>query len=576
MKYIVIILLFIPFLLSSQPVPRSGRYIYEVEEGTMQWYKYNGGGLFDANNDTKLLGVTSVRQDKPFNWNAEDQILNFSTNNTALGTSSFISLFGSDLNIGSSSNTYAGNFGTDHSSANNGYRFSWNNNTGDESFVFVKDNQLILQSDNTIFNNSIIIPNTADQIQFKTQLTTTTDVTNYVWKSLDADGNGNWVLDNSLTAESDPVWIADRPSYLLTSSTASWDQDASDDLQLGTTAATALAGNTDLSADDLSNNTTTDLAEGANLYYTNTRSRQAISATGDISYDNITGVISYTEPLIPVTSVNTQTGDVVLDTDDVSEASNLYYTEARVSANTDVAANTSKVSADGLVTTHSDVTNAGSGQIITNAERTTLNSAIQSGDNISELNNDANYITNPDDADASITNETITNFSVVGNDLRITEAGSDNDVQLINIAPVQDLQPAAGANITITENPVGSGTWVFDDGATNTFDFVTWNVDDFDRTSALTLPAAFGDLTVDEDLIQMVLVDRRENTTTSSPIIPRCNDDTYDRNGNLTSGITQNCWTKTSNRIITMNLNAAFLIPGAGNRLLVITYYPDI
>jgi len=43
-----------------------------------------------------------------------------------------------------------------------------------------------------------------------------------------------------------------------------------------------------------------------------------------------------------VSSVNGQTGSVVLDTDDVSEGtSNLYYTEARVSANSDVANNTS-------------------------------------------------------------------------------------------------------------------------------------------------------------------------------------------------------------------------------------------
>jgi hypothetical protein len=33
-----------------------------------------------------------------------------------------------------------------------------------------------------------------------------------------------------------------------------------------------------------------------------------------------------------VESVNTQTGEVVLDTDDVSEAGNLYYTDARVEA----------------------------------------------------------------------------------------------------------------------------------------------------------------------------------------------------------------------------------------------------
>ena len=48
-------------------------------------------------------------------------------------------------------------------------------------------------------------------------------------------------------------------------------------------------------------------------------------------------------PPAPVTSVNTQTGAVVLDTDDVSQgATNLYYTDALVSANTSVVANTAK------------------------------------------------------------------------------------------------------------------------------------------------------------------------------------------------------------------------------------------
>jgi len=48
-----------------------------------------------------------------------------------------------------------------------------------------------------------------------------------------------------------------------------------------------------------------------------------------------------------VTSVNGEVGIVVIDTDDIDEgSSNLYYTEARVSANTDVAANTAKVTFD--------------------------------------------------------------------------------------------------------------------------------------------------------------------------------------------------------------------------------------
>lgn len=52
---------------------------------------------------------------------------------------------------------------------------------------------------------------------------------------------------------------------------------------------------------DFAGNTTTDLTEGTNLYYTNTRSRQAISITdsggdGSLSYNNATGVITYTGP----------------------------------------------------------------------------------------------------------------------------------------------------------------------------------------------------------------------------------------------------------------------------------------
>ena len=83
--------------------------------------------------------------------------------------------------------------------------------------------------------------------------------------------------------------------------------------------------NVDMSAFD-----TGDLAEGSNLYHTTARARAAISASGDISYDSSTGVISFSAAAAPVTSVNTQTGAVVLDTDDIAEATNLYFTNERV------------------------------------------------------------------------------------------------------------------------------------------------------------------------------------------------------------------------------------------------------
>ena len=57
-----------------------------------------------------------------------------------------------------------------------------------------------------------------------------------------------------------------------------------------------------------------------------------------------------------VDSVNGATGVVSLDTGDIAENTNLYYTEARVSANTDVAANTAKV---GITTVQAtDITNS--------------------------------------------------------------------------------------------------------------------------------------------------------------------------------------------------------------------------
>ena len=70
------------------------------------------------------------------------------------------------------------------------------------------------------------------------------------------------------------------------------------------------------------------IAEGSsNQYFTNTRARNAISVTGSGSYDSATGVITITGG---VTSVNTQTGAVTLTTSNINEGTNLYYTDTRV------------------------------------------------------------------------------------------------------------------------------------------------------------------------------------------------------------------------------------------------------
>ena len=73
---------------------------------------------------------------------------------------------------------------------------------------------------------------------------------------------------------------------------------------------------------------TDEIAEGpTNLYFTTARARASVNNGANIDYDSSTGTIS---TQAAVWSVNGQTHDVVLDTDDVSEGStNLYFTDAR-------------------------------------------------------------------------------------------------------------------------------------------------------------------------------------------------------------------------------------------------------
>ena len=79
---------------------------------------------------------------------------------------------------------------------------------------------------------------------------------------------------------------------------------------------------------------TTNLAEGTNLYFTNTRVYTKVKATllagsnTSITFDDTLQTITIASQG-NVQSVNTKTGAVVLTTTDISEGTNLYYTQAR-------------------------------------------------------------------------------------------------------------------------------------------------------------------------------------------------------------------------------------------------------
>jgi len=116
------------------------------------------------------------------------------------------------------------------------------------------------------------------------------------------------------------------------------------DDQLATKTTTNLAEGTNLYYTDarfdtrLTSKSTTNLAEGTNLYFTNTRVYTKVKASliagsnTSITFDDALQTITIASQG-NVQSVNTKTGAVVLDTDDITEgAVNFYYTEGKFDA----------------------------------------------------------------------------------------------------------------------------------------------------------------------------------------------------------------------------------------------------
>tara|TARA_R100001463_G_scaffold13162_15_gene35306 strand:- start:1270 stop:3345 length:2076 start_codon:yes stop_codon:yes gene_type:complete len=160
---------------------------------------------------------------------------------------------------------------------------------------------------------------------------------------------------------------------------------------------------------DLSSKSTSNLSEGSNLYYTDTRARGAVSGTGSINYNSGTGVISYTQG----------------DTDTVSEGSNnLYFTNARAQSVIDS-------NSAGFIT-------ASSSSALTN----------KTG-NIRQWTNDAGYITSETDS------QTLT-FS----DPNLSISGG-------NSVDLSALTPTSLAFSAITSTPTTLAGYGITDGYTN-------------------------------------------------------------------------------------------------------------
>ena len=237
-----------------------------------------------------------------------------------------------------------------------------------------------------------------------------------------------------------------------------------------------------------SSKSTTDLSEGTNLYYTDTRARLAISAGGDLSYNSSTGVISYTTPPVSnaVNSVNTQTGTVVLDTDDIAEGTNnLYYTDARVDARAQLKIDQILDSAPGSLDTLNELA-AALGDDPNFATTMTNNLALKL--NISDFNSTF---------DTRLATKSTTDISE-GTNLYYTDARVDTHLNTANATSGQYLNWNGTDYAWVTQLPAyvdGDVDIHLNTSSASTNQVLSWNGSDYAWTTVTGFDGQFSSLT---------------------------------------------------------------------------------
>jgi len=141
---------------------------------------------------------------------------------------------------------------------------------------------------------------------------------------IESDEGGSPVIHaiggKKFTAQVDAATNANTASTIVK-------RDSSGNFSAGTVTAN-LTGDVTGTVSSIANHDTDVLSEGSNnLYFTESRARNAISVSGDLSYDPATGVISYDDAAMSLAA---------FDTDDLAEGTNnLYFTDARVESAVD-------------------------------------------------------------------------------------------------------------------------------------------------------------------------------------------------------------------------------------------------
>ena len=213
---------------------------------------------------------------------------------------------------------------------------------------------------------------------------------------------------------------------------------------------------------------TGDLTEGTNLYYTDTRVGTYLTTNSyatETYVDNAVATENEISEMNDVTLTSLASGEVLryngtawvnvdLDTDDIDEGSNLFYTTTR--ANTDIDARVTKAFVDALNVDADTLDGNDSTAFATAAQGTLADSAVQPNDNVSDLTNDAGYIT------ATLTQEEVEDF--VGGMLDGTETlisvsydTVDNNLDFVVEDDLSQYDNTTSAFITLTSLSGTSG-----------------------------------------------------------------------------------------------------------------------
>ena len=262
--------------------------------------------------------------------------------------------------------------------------------------------------------------------------------------------------------------------------------------------------------------TTTAVTEGTNQYFTQTRARASVSATGSIAYNSSTGVFSYSAPTVlsaftndvgfltsatilnalsvnstpsgaltynsangvftftqAVNSVNGRTGDIVLTTTNIAEGTNKYATTANVQTALASGGVSNSMLANSTITVNGSTLTLGGSSTITAAAGTltgtTLNSTVVTS-NLQTLGTLTALTVGG--AIASATNVGAINYGTLGYTDTNIFASFTNSVNSYNQFIMQNTNAGASASTDfIVSNNLGTATTYYGNVGMNSSTF---------------------------------------------------------------------------------------------------------